>query len=62
MLQPRDFFVGLLVVVAGLIMIPIVFIGIKILFFVFVPIVLVLAAIIGIAFIGRLARILLRKD
>jgi hypothetical protein len=62
MLQPRDFFVGLLVVVAAILIVPIVFLGIKILLFLFIPVVLVLLVIVGIAFVGRLARILLKKD
>lgn len=62
MLKPRDFFIGLLVVVALILAIPIVFIGIKILLFLLIPVVVILLAIIGIAFIGRLVRILLGKD
>jgi hypothetical protein len=62
MLQPRDFLIGLLVVVAGILLIPIVFLGIKILLFLFIPVIVVLLAIIGIAFIGRLVRILLKKQ
>ncbi len=62
MLQPRDFLIGLLVVVAGILIIPIVFLGIKILLFLLIPVIVVLLAIIGIAFVGRLVRILLRKQ
>ncbi len=62
MLQPRDFLIGCLVVVAGILIIPLVFIGIKIFLFLFIPVIVILLAIIGIAFIGRLVRILLRKD
>ncbi len=62
MLQPRDFLIGLLVVVAGILVIPIVFLGIKILLFLLIPVIVVLLAIIGIAFVGRLVRILLRKQ